>query len=317
MNPIDQPQIGLAAVPEVGNKTGVLEGRRPERRSGHAAAGQEGLDFGEKLFGGAHNDANYRIIPILQEDNSYFPQNRKLPTIGTMNDAARQVILGYVNADKSRSLKRLSMELGLSHSYFQQFIKYRKPETLPEEIRRAVAELIEVPEEKLRGESLRSKRLNHDPKKVTAARNPTLNIIPAAELIGDVDLPVYSIVQGGRGALVLENEPFTYTSRPRRLAGKKGVYGVLVRGNSMAREYNENDIAYVDPNLHARKGDPCVFQGVRDDGTVEAMMKYLERSPDASETLYYVSQTNPPKKFTVKKADWQKCHVAVGKESGR
>jgi transcriptional regulator with XRE-family HTH domain len=148
-------------------------------------------------------------------------------------------------------------------------------------------------------------------------RNQTLKTIPAAELMGDVDLPVYSIVQGGKGALVLENEPFTYTSRPKRLTGKTGAYGVLVIGDSMAREYNENDIAYVDPHLHPKKGDPCVFQGIREDGTVEAMLKYLDRSPDASETLYYVYQTNPPKRFTIKKADWQKCHVAVGKESGR
>jgi hypothetical protein len=70
---------------------------------------------------------------------------------------------------------------------------------------------------------------------------------------------------------------------------------VLVIGDSMAREYNENDIAYVDPHLHPKKGDPCVFQGIREDGTVEAMLKYLDRSPDASETLYYVYQTNPPK----------------------
>lgn len=148
--------------------------------------------------------------------------------------------------------------------------------------------------------------------------SPTLPIIPNAELMGDVDLPVYSIVQGGsKGALVLENEPFTYTTRPRRLVGKKDGYGVLVRGNSMAREYNEGDTAWIDPRLHPKKGDPCIFQGTREDGTVEAMIKYLERSPDASETVYYVSQTNPPKKFTIKKADWQKCHVAVGKESGR
>lgn len=147
--------------------------------------------------------------------------------------------------------------------------------------------------------------------------NYGLNIIPRAELVGDVDLPVHAIVQGGRGVLVLENEPFTHTTRPKRLVGVRGSYGVLVKGNSMAREYSENDIAYVDPNLHPRAGDPCVFQGERADGSWEALIKYLERSPDASETLYYVSQTNPEKKFTIKKADWQKCHVAVGKESGR
>jgi phage repressor protein C with HTH and peptisase S24 domain len=134
--------------------------------------------------------------------------------------------------------------------------------------------------------------------------------------MGEIDLPVYSIVQGGRGALVLENEPYTHTKRPKRLIGVAKAYGVLVNGNSCAREYNHNDIAHVDPHLHPKKDDPCIFQRIRD-GEVEAMIKYLDRSPDASETLYYVYQTNPFKKFTIKKAEWQKVHVAVGKESGR
>jgi phage repressor protein C with HTH and peptisase S24 domain len=183
-----------------------------------------------------------------------------------------------------------------------------------------IAQELEIPLNKLDpalNPQMNDEAVNQNDGNVASARNQTLNIIPGADLMGEVDLPVFSIVQGGRGALVLENEPFTYTSRPRRLVGKKGGYGVLVRGDSMAREYNENDIAFIDPNLHPKRGDPCVFQGTREDGTVEAMLKYLERSPDASPTLYYLSQTNPAKKFSVKKADWQKCHVAVGKESGR
>lgn len=188
-----------------------------------------------------------------------------------------------------------------------------------------LAEILKVSLAHLHGEvAEKEARIQSDdwninqPSRITAkGHNPALKVAPLTELMGDVDLPVYSIVQGGQGALVLENEPFAYTARIPRLIGKKGAYGVLIKGNSMAREYNENDVAFVDPNLHPRKGDPCVFQGTREDGTVEAMMKYLERSPDASETLYYVSQTNPPRKFTIKKADWQRCHVAVGKESGR
>lgn len=159
--------------------------------------------------------------------------------------------------------------------------------------------------------------VNHGGSIAAPGRTPALQVIPNEQLMGETDLPVYSIVQGGRGAQVLENEPFTHIARPKRLIGVKRAYGVLVRGDSCAKEYNDGDIAYVDPHLHPRKGDPCVFQGERSDGTVEAILKYLERSPDASETVYYVSQTNPAKKFTIKKADWQKCHVAVGKESGR
>jgi phage repressor protein C with HTH and peptisase S24 domain len=150
-----------------------------------------------------------------------------------------------------------------------------------------------------------------------AKATQSLKLLAAEDVMGAVDLPVFSTVQGGQGALVLSNEPFRYVARPHILTGIQGGYGVLVKGDSMAREYNENDIAYVNPHLHPKKGDPCVFQNREDDGTMTAIIKYLERSPAASESVYFVSQTNPIKKFTIRKADWQFCHVAVGKVSGR
>lgn len=144
-----------------------------------------------------------------------------------------------------------------------------------------------------------------------------LHTFPGERLIGKTDLPVHSIVQGGRGALVLSNEPFTQIGRPHNLLGIKDAYGVLVAGSSMALEFREGDIAYVNPHLPHREGDPCVFQSHKDDGTVEAVIKYLARSGDASDALWYVEQTNPAKKFTLKKAEWQICHVVVGKTSAR
>lgn len=192
-------------------------------------------------------------------------------------------------------------------------ISHSKQYLVAEALQWTVSELLGEPDPSHKGR----RNINHTERVNGTVRNPPLQTVPIAELMGEVDLPVYSIVQGGRGALVLENEPFTHIARPRRLAGKKKAYGVLVIGQSMAREYNEGDIAYVDPHLPPRKGDPCVFQGERPDGTVEAIIKYLERSPDASETFYYVSQSQPPKKYRIKKSDWQRCHVAVGKESGR
>lgn len=159
--------------------------------------------------------------------------------------------------------------------------------------------------------------VNQQPRVNAPSRNQPLQTIPGEQLMGGHDLPVHSIVEGGRGALVLSSEPFTSIARPTVLQGLRSAYGVLVRGNSMAREYNEGDIAYVDPHKPPRAGDPCVFQSHKEDGTTEATIKYLARSPDASDTLWYVEQSNPAKKFTLKKSEWQICHVAVGKQSGR
>jgi phage repressor protein C with HTH and peptisase S24 domain len=153
--------------------------------------------------------------------------------------------------------------------------------------------------------------------RTSSNRNEELRPIPAAELMGNVDLPVHSIVQGGPGALILSSDPFTHVARPHNLLGIKDAYGVLVVGNSMAREYNEGDIAYVNPHLHPRQGDACIFQRHHDDGTVEAKIKYLERSPGIDDPVWHVSQTNPAKKFTLKRAEWQVCQVCVGKQSGR
>jgi transcriptional regulator with XRE-family HTH domain len=144
-------------------------------------------------------------------------------------------------------------------------------------------------------------------------RSAPLQTFHHGELIGRIDLPVFSTANGGRGALVLSNKAYTHIARPHNLLGIDMGYGVLIKGSSMAKEYNENDIAYVDPVRHPKKDDACVFQSSSPDGTVTAIIKYLDRSPDAHETLYYVYQTNPLKKFTLKKADWQKCHVLVGK----
>jgi transcriptional regulator with XRE-family HTH domain len=166
----------------------------------------------------------------------------------------------------------------------------------------------------LLGKKVTSASLNGDDQDFV--RKPTLQAFPHEEILGRIDLPVFSTANGGRGALVLSNEPYTHVARPHNLLGIRESYGVLVKGNSMAKEYNENDIAYVDPVRHPKKDDPCVFQNRAEDGTVTAIIKYLDRSPDSHETLYFVYQTNPLKKFTIKKADWQSCNVLVGKIAG-
>jgi transcriptional regulator with XRE-family HTH domain len=158
--------------------------------------------------------------------------------------------------------------------------------------------------------------VNQRPDSVAQPKNVSLQTIPGDSLMGSVDLPVFAFVQGGQGALVLSNEPFSRIARPHNLLGIRDAYGVLVIDDSMAREFNSGDTAYVNPFLVPRRGDPCVFQG-HDGGTVVACIKYLRRSPDASETVWYVSQSNPEKEFTLKKSEWQICHVVVGKLSGR
>lgn len=214
------------------------------------------------------------------------------------------------------SQAKLAEQVGLSQPAIK---KIEDGATVKSKYLPKIAEVLNIPLAKLDSSLLYDLHgnINHVRGVNTSVTKSTLQTVPGDQLMGRPDLPVYSIVQGGRGALVLSSEPFTSVARPNNLLGIRDAYGVLVKGNSMAREFNEGDIAYIDPHKPPREGDPCVFQSHKDDGSVEACIKYLARSPDASDLLWYVEQTNPPKKFTLKKADWQLCHVATGKQSGR
>lgn len=216
---------------------------------------------------------------------------------------------------KGWSQSELGKRVGISQPALK---KIEAGETVKSKYLPKIAQELDIPLSKL--DTSLSPPVNQPKGSISGTPNAakqTLQIIPNEQLMGKNDLPVFAIANGGRGALVLSSEAFTSITRPHILLGLRDAYGVLVKGNSMAREYNEGDIAYIDPHRHAKDGDPCVFQGHSDEGEVLAIIKYLARSPDASDTLWYVEQTNPVKKFTLKKADWQICHVAVGKQSGR
>lgn len=139
------------------------------------------------------------------------------------------------------------------------------------------------------------------------------------QYIGKDDLPVFSLAQsgpGGPGSLVLSDQPFRTIGRPHNLQGLEQAFGVLIVGSSMFPEYREGDIAYVDPHVPPRAGDACLFQS-ETHGEVQAVIKYLDKSPHHSDEAWHVRQQTPEKKFTLKKSEWQKCYVLVGKQSGR
>lgn len=147
-------------------------------------------------------------------------------------------------------------------------------------------------------------------------KKPQVERLKQEQIIGADNLPVFSLAEGGPGALVLSNQPFRTVKRPHNLQTVEDAFGVLIVGDSMFPEYREGDIAYVDPHIPPRVGDACLFQSDKD-GTVEAVIKYLDKSGHHSPDLWHVKQQNPEKRYTLKKEDWQKCYVLVGKQTGR
>jgi hypothetical protein len=315
MNPIDKPEIWLPPGAQVGDEARIVERGLAKGGGAHAAAGQEGLDLGKELLSVGHGRTPYRTIPINQEDNAYFPKNRELPTSSSM-DAVRKLILEKV-ASRDTNLAELSRKIGRNHAYLQQFIHRGVPVSLPEDIRAPLAVELGVTENELRAKG----SANHASRQVAApvapappvpnvtVGHPPADATPGSLLFGDRDLPVFGTAEGGKGALVLSNEPVDWVLRPDSLLRVKDGYGVIVTGDSMSPEHKPGSTALVNPHIPARSGDTCIFRRHDDDGTVHMCIKELVR---ATADAWHVRQHNPPKAITLKRTEWQICHVTVG-----
>lgn len=146
------------------------------------------------------------------------------------------------------------------------------------------------------------------------SKDPHNKPITAAQPItGERDLPVYGATEGGDGSVILSVDAVDYVRRPAPLANVRDGYGIIVTGDSMRPEFRPGDIALVHPHLPPVSGEACVFYA-DDHGTVRATIKVFVR---ATETAWHVEQWNPPKKLTLPRREWQKCHRVVGKYSSR
>lgn len=134
--------------------------------------------------------------------------------------------------------------------------------------------------------------------------------VPPAELGGARDLKLYASVDAGEGAIVVTNEPVDWITRPAPLANVRDAYGVIVTGESMVPLYRPGETALVHPHIPPRVDDVCIF--INDaDGVFHATIKeYRGQTKD----LWKVMRYGPEKsEFTLRKKDWPKVHVVVGK----
>jgi phage repressor protein C with HTH and peptisase S24 domain len=207
----------------------------------------------------------------------------------------------------------------------QQFLKRGYPLELPEKSRLPLAELLGVSEEQLRGPSSKLPKreyvkVNQSAResliagssrrhKLPENQQPPSDFMPGAQLVGDHDLPVFGTAQGGSGALIVTDRAVDWVVRPDPLLRVEDGYGMIVTGDSMDPVHKHGSIALVNPHLPWRSGDTCIFRSHHENGDNLAIIKELRRFTD---DLWYVRQYNPPKDFTLKRSEWQICHVTVG-----
>lgn len=221
-----------------------------------------------------------------------------------------------------------SRRLGHSDSYLQQFMSRGSPVELHERDRIKLAEMLGINPDDIRGPSdpipartyAKANNNNHARHsgviKEDAARS---NMSPTGQnfvdykvpfpTMGERDLPVFGTAQGGDGALIITDRPVDWESRPDVLARVQDAYAMIITGDSMDPACKHGSTALVNPHLPQRNGDMCIFRAHADDGSVRAVVKDLVRFND---TTWYVRQYNPRKDYTLKRSEWQICHVVVG-----
>ena len=126
---------------------------------------------------------------------------------------------------------------------------------------------------------------------------------PAAAATSARDFPVYAAARGGdEGTLVMDSAPIQYIARPDPLLTVKSGFGVYVVGESMVPAYEQGDIALVHPGLPPRRGADVIL--VRSDihGTPDVLIKHLVGWSDEA---WQVRQYNPPRDFTLSRAEWE------------
>lgn len=147
------------------------------------------------------------------------------------------------------------------------------------------------------------------------AQSPTGRILEFTQsLVGEKNFPVYAAGEAGAGALIVSTDPVDYVRRPAPLAEVKDGYGLIVIGDSMTPELRSGDTALIHPHLPPSRDHSCVFYADDGHGTQKATIKsFIKSTP----THWHVEQWNPPRKFTLDRKEWQKCHLVVGNYRGR
>lgn len=146
-----------------------------------------------------------------------------------------------------------------------------------------------------------------DPAFITLAPG---RIIPPEQLVGPKDLPIYGSAEGGEGSLIVAYEPIDFVKRPAPLETVRGGYGLLMTGNSMVPAIRPGDIILVNPHRPPKREDVAVFYRTYMADTHATVKEYLSHTDD----LWRVKRYQPEEiEFTMIRAEWQECHLVVGK----
>lgn len=139
-------------------------------------------------------------------------------------------------------------------------------------------------------------------------------MVPGNQLVGANDLPVFASVDAGDGVVFVSERPVQTVKRPEPLSSVTNGYGVIVSGESMIPLVRPGDTVLIHPHIPPRPEDLCLFIG-DNHGEFRATLKEFRGQ---TKDLWRIKRYHPrEEEFTLKKSDFPRCEVVVGKYNRR
>lgn len=136
---------------------------------------------------------------------------------------------------------------------------------------------------------------------------PSTRMVQVRQTEGPPDVPVWASAEGGMdGAIILTPDPVDYVRRSERMLTVKEPFAFVVKGGSMSPAVEDGDTVVLNPALHPRIGNDCVFIQDRGDGTFLALVKRVVR---VNADHWKVRQFDPARDFDLPRKKWPKVYV--------
>lgn len=126
------------------------------------------------------------------------------------------------------------------------------------------------------------------------------------------DVPVLGTATGGSDAdfTIMNGDAVDWVRRPPRLLGRKDVFALWVRSDSMARWRSPGDLVYCEMVRHPQNGDHVVIE-MKPMGADDFRAAFLKRLVSQGGNNYTVEQYNPQLEFGIPKDNVQAIYRVI------
>jgi transcriptional regulator with XRE-family HTH domain len=131
---------------------------------------------------------------------------------------------------------------------------------------------------------------------------------PTAAPLGARDLPIYYASYGQHGAVIMSAEAVEYLDRPAKLIRVNKGHGIrIIPGFGMEPKYEPGDVIFVNPLMPGMPNKSVLLRKQEEGGEM-----LLRRLISETESEWTVQQLNPPRTYSLPKAEWPICYRVVG-----